>query len=386
MKSNKNLFYRQPVLLCISLIGLVLSGCQNAQVKETVLEPVFYPPLASQPRMQFLASFTGGEDFDVPDTGFLETFVLGAPEIQANNIQKPYGVAIYDGKIYVCDVGQRRVKVLDLVNQTFTDFPLGRPLKNPIGIFIENDGTKYIADSKGGAVFVYNQADKLIAIHGRELDIKPKDVCVFGDQLYLADDNYQQVLVLNKKSGELIQKIGRKLVDKAQWAPDEFAFINNLTTDQHGNVYVSDKLKGMVGMFDASGEFIKNFGRPGSSPASLVRAKGLAVDREQRLWAVDAGPATAVKIFRPEDGRLLMFFGTLGKDRGYMYLPADICIDYDNVALFKDYAVEGAELEFIVLVTNQYGPHKVSVYGFGRFPEVPLMGADATEPQETPEP
>jgi hypothetical protein len=44
-------------------------------------------------------------------------------------------------------------------------------------------------------------------------------------------------------------------------------------------------------------------------------------------------------------------------------------IDYDNVDLFRKYAVEGAQLEFLVLVTNQYGPHKVSVYGFGTFPE-----------------
>jgi hypothetical protein len=39
------------------------------------------------------------------------------------------------------------------------------------------------------------------------------------------------------------------------------------------------------------------------------------------------------------------------------------------VDLFKDYAVDGAELEFLVIVTNQFGPHKVSIYGFGKFPE-----------------
>ena len=53
-----------------------------------------------------------------------------------------------------------------------------------------------------------------------------------------------------------------------------------------------------------------------------------------------------------------------------MFLPAGIHIDYDNVDLFREYAVDGAQLEFVVLVTNQFGPHKVAVYGFGQFPQV----------------
>ena len=67
-----------------------------------------------------------------------------------------------------------------------------------------------------------------------------------------------------------------------------------------------------------------------------------------------------------------------------MYIPADILIDYDHVDLFKDYAVDGAELEFLIFVTNQFGPHKVSVYGYGKFPEKYnlMLGGDKTaEPQ-----
>ena len=51
-----------------------------------------------------------------------------------------------------------------------------------------------------------------------------------------------------------------------------------------------------------------------------------------------------------------------------MNLPATIVVDYDNVEFFKKYAVKGARIEFQVLVSNQYGPNKISVYGFGTFP------------------
>jgi hypothetical protein len=51
-----------------------------------------------------------------------------------------------------------------------------------------------------------------------------------------------------------------------------------------------------------------------------------------------------------------------------MNLPAKIILDYDNVELFRKYAVKGADVQFLVLVSNQYGLDKVNVYGFGDFP------------------
>jgi hypothetical protein len=69
-----------------------------------------------------------------------------------------------------------------------------------------------------------------------------------------------------------------------------------------------------------------------------------------------------------EQARLLLFFGLGGNNPGMMNLPATIVVDYDNVEYFEQYAVEGARIEFLVLVSNQYGPNKISVYGFGRFP------------------
>jgi len=138
---------------------------------------------------------------------------------------------------------------------------------------------------------------------------------------------------------------------------------------QHRNAYVSDKLKARITIFDPEGIYLRYIGRPGSAPDSLVRAKSIAFDKEDRAWIVDAGPASAVKIYR-NDGQILLYFGNLGTLPGQMYLPASVAIDYDNVDLFKEYAIEGAEIEFIVLVSNQFGDQKVSVYGFGTFPEL----------------
>ena len=45
---------------------------------------------------------------------------------------------------------------------------------------------------------------------------------------------------------------------------------------------------------------------------------------------------------------------------------ADVVIDYENVERFQTYAADGFEVEYLVFVSSQYGPRKVSVYGFGK--------------------
>jgi hypothetical protein len=68
-----------------------------------------------------------------------------------------------------------------------------------------------------------------------------------------------------------------------------------------------------------------------------------------------------------------------------MNLPAKIILDYNNVDLFRKYAVPGADIEFLVLVSNQYGPNKISVYGFGSFPmshEIPHKQGQIAQKQD----
>ncbi|MEE9366591.1 MAG: hypothetical protein V3W44_07890 [Dehalococcoidales bacterium] len=356
--------------LAVVLTGCILlgsSGCQKGAVEESS-GPVFFPGAPDQPKLQFLTSFRNGEKFDFEKPSFLETFVLGEGKLRVGRIVKPYGVAMHDGKIYVCDVGDARIKVMDFENNTFTVFPSGRSVRRPVNIFIDPNGTKYIADSLGGAISVWNADDKVVAYVGKDLNIKPISIAILKNRLFLTDANSNQVLVLDKRTGKLLERLGRGMSTVDELADDAFSMIADLAVDSQGSVYVSDKMKSMVTKFGPSGAYVRSFGGLGGSPDSLVRPKGIAFDREDRMWVVDAGPATAVKIFR-KDGQLLLLFGFLGTNPGQMYLPAGIHIDYDHVDLFKDYAVKGAKLEFLVLVTNQFGPHRVSVYGFGNFPE-----------------
>jgi len=44
-------------------------------------------------------------------------------------------------------------------------------------------------------------------------------------------------------------------------------------------------------------------------------------------------------------------------------------IDYDSVQFFEKLAAPGWDIEYLVLVTGQFGTNKVVVYGYGSFAE-----------------
>jgi hypothetical protein len=360
---------------------LVVGGCGSAQKGPDAAGPVFYPPAPEKPRLQFLTSFSGPGDLGAPTASGLEKFVLGEEE-QKEGIATPYGLAIFDDKIYVCDVAKRRIEVLDLKKRSFGYMTEDRRLANPVNIFIEDNGTKYVADPTAGAVFVFDAGNALQAILGKELKISPIDVSVRGGHCYVTDFAGNRVVVMDKATGKEVRRMGEQGDDENQ-----FKLISDLAFGPDGDLYVTDKIKAKIFEFDSSGNLKRTIGRLGDNIDELVRPKGIAIDRQSRIWVIDAGASLSpaawstevAKIYDPQ-GRLLLFFGRPGNEPGNMNLPAKIILDYNHIDLFKRYAVQGASIEFLVFVSNQYGASKINVYGFGEFP-VPDRRKDATQTQ-----
>jgi len=371
MRMHKSVLIKSLALFSVVWTVCFFSGCKSVEVEQQTLKPVFFPPPPETPRLQFLKSFSGPEDLGVITSSPFERFVLGEPEM-TDGITTPYGVAILNGKLYVCDVGKRMVEVFDLVNRTFSYMTKDRRLMNPVNIYIDNDSMKYIADPTAGAIFVFDRNDKLGAILGKELKINPIDVVVRGPRCYVTDFGSNQVIVLDKTTGDEITRIGRKSEAGGQDEPlyhltdGEFSLISDLAIDQQGSIYITDKAGARITQFDKFGTFKRTIGRLGSNINEFVRPKGIAIDRDNRIWVVDA--ATEVAKIYNQQAQLLLFFGLPGNEPGMMNLPAKITLDYDNIDLFKQYAVKGSNIEFLVLVSNQYGLNKISVYGFGSFP------------------
>jgi hypothetical protein len=355
--------------LGVALVSVSLLGCvdtarhPSAANADSLLEKgIFFPSAPDLPRLQFLTSYSGSADLgtrtDSEASGF-ERFVLGAEAEVADGIAKPYGVAISEGKLYVCDVQKRAVEILDFKDKTFSYLSRERRMTNPVNICVVK-GIKYVADPTAGQVFVFGKDNELKTVLGGDLGLQPIDVEVYGRRCYVTDMKSNQIVVLDIATGEVVLRVG-----KAGDELGQFVLIGDIALDEQENVYVTDKLLGRVTTFDKMGLFRKAFGKAGRSVHSFVRPKGIDVDRAGRIWVVDAAPEVA-KVYNA-DGALLMFFGFPGVKPGNMNLPASILIDYEHVNLFSEYYAKEAEIEFLVFVTNQYG-EKVNLYGFGRFP------------------
>jgi hypothetical protein len=340
-------------LLCF---GLCLSSCAGLVGPKPIEEEelILIPPPPEEPRLQFLTSYSADRDVLPPGGGFRE-FILG-PE-PSTRLGKPYGVAIHDGQILVCDTMVGGVAIFDVKAQAFEELGVDRNgrLRLPINISVDEDGTRYVADSKIRRVMVYGRDNRFLRSLGDPATWKPSDVAIAGERLYVADAENGQVVVLEKETGRELDRFGGFGVEESQrFLP------TNLDVDSDGNLYVADSGNGRVFKFDARGKLLRQFGSLGSLHGQFVRPKGVAVDRENRLYVVDAAHEV-VQIF-DSDGRLLLFFGGAGDHRGGLNLPAKVAIDYDNTGLFADLVAPGYEIEYLVVTTSQYGRHLVNVY------------------------
>ena len=342
-------------LAVAAIAAFLTASCSSSGPKK---EPaVFFPPSPELPRVQYLRSFTGSKDIE--EQSSFSKFVVG--EKQELKVDKPYGVALFDGKIYVCDTNSG-VVVFDLKAKTFERYKgaVGPgALQQPVNIAISPDGTKYVSDPARGQVVAFDRDDAYVRAYGDSGSWRPVDAVPYEDRLYVADSGNGAVRVFDRKSGEVVQLIG----DKGE--PEErLARPTNLAFDDKGYLYVSDVGRFQVVKFDRDGHLRETFGKLGDNLGHFARPKGIALDREGHLFAVDAA-FNNVQVFN-RDGRLLMFFGGGGERPGNLVLPAKVSLDYDNLKYFTPYVAPGFEVRFLVLVTSQFGPRRVDVYAYGQ--------------------
>ncbi|MDH5588512.1 MAG: 6-bladed beta-propeller [Gemmatimonadota bacterium] len=354
-------------LSMIALAGLALGlgACSRALgPMGRTLPPgdvLYYPEPPQEPRVQFLATLS--------DIGDLKGWESGGP-----GIGKPYGLSIHKGSLYVCDTVLRGVQVFDLVRQELSQIrPRGEGrLPRPINCTVDTaTGHLYVTDSDRRQIVEFDSTHSYVAAFGEEGGT-PADVFVDGDTLWVADLATRSVRVYDKASRRFVRSIEGDREDPASTS----AIRQPTNIWVSGNeVYVSDFGDFQVKVFDRAGAFVRLVGGYGPGLGQFVRPKGIAVDRDQRLYVVDTGFEN-VQIF-DRNGALLLFFGGPYTGLGDMYLPAAVDISYDpsDVEYFQAYAAPGQTIEYVILVSNQFGPDKINVYGFLAKPDTIPAGS-----------
>jgi sugar lactone lactonase YvrE len=346
------------------LLGLLGSaiGCRSAP--ENAQPLLFFPAPPDAPRVQFLTWASGPQEVERKRSSF-EDFVLGEQAPVIRPIDKPYGVAARDGVVYVCDTKGLGVCRLDYKDKTYSVIGTQGPgrLRKPINIVIDDLGYKFVVDTVRRQVVVFGPDDQYVTAHNVPEPCRPVDVALYGNELYVLDnDETCQIVVLDRGTGEVLRTFGGPGGE-----PGQFRIPNSLCISPDGYVYVSDTHNFRIQKLTRDGTPVWTVGVPGYRLGQFGRPRGIRVGPDGIVYVVD-GATELVQMFDPK-GEILMRFGGPGTIPGSMILPATLTADKTSLPYFAQYVHKDFKVDYLLFVTNQYGPYLVQVYAFGAFPE-----------------
>jgi len=323
-----------PVLLVLIAIAL-LSACGGTK-KVIEFDPPVYPGPPEKPR--FIYERTFRSSYDVKEITGMDRFkmaVTGQREA-SRGLAKPYGIAAYQGRVYVSDTVTRSVLMFDVPGKDFKVIGGDGPgaITKPIGITVSRQGELYVADHTSKRVMVYTKDGEFLrAIGGSEYLRKPSGVAVSpdGSKLYIIDtggiDNRKnhRMTIWDAQTGAFIKSVGTRGTE-----PGNFNLALQVSTAPDGTVYIVDGGNFRVQAFDTNGNYLRSIGTIGRRGGQFSRPKGIGTDPEGNIYVVDTAFGN-VQIFNPK-GEFLLWVGNRGNTGlpGEYMLPAGVTVDEDG--------------------------------------------------------
>jgi sugar lactone lactonase YvrE len=301
--------------------------------------------------------------------------VFGARDERSRRdlIDRPFGIAVWQGRIYVCDVGAGDVKVFDLEQGSYRR--LGEEVQiiaAPTSIHVDRDGYAFVVEAMRQLIHIFSPDETyLTSFHIR--DGRPAGLVTIGSELFVPDLTGDRILVLDRSTGKLLRTLGQK-----GHGPGEFLMPNAIATDSDGNLYVSDQMNFRFQKLNRKGKPLLQTGEAGDRYGTFARPRGIAVGPDGVIYVVES-IFEVVQMFNQE-GQVLMGFGNFHAAPGFLELPAGIVVDKSALPYFSEYLDPQFEPEYLLFVTSQLGKAKIGVYAFGKLkagaerPVVPALG------------
>jgi len=244
----------------------------------------------------------------------------------------PYGLAVDSkGSVYVADGKVGAIFIFNTETRELSMIKHGVQARfgDIIGLAIDDSDRLFVSDTKMHRIVVFDKAHKVEGTIGEGL-VDPGGMAIDNENrfLYVADSALDQVLVFDADKLTLIRKLGTAGKGHTLTEAGQFSMPTNVAVDADANVYVSDTYNNRIEIFDADGNFIREFGKAGDRPGTFSRPKGIAIDADGHVWVADA-VEDRVQCFTPE-GQLLIWMGGHGVLPGQFRTLAGLYIDKNN--------------------------------------------------------
>ena len=217
-----------------------------------------------------------------PDGMF--SFAFGKEGLLPGQLSYPYGIDVYQDRVYVAEVDNARVQVFSTEGKFLETFTIGNSIPEldffqPTGLAVSRKtGDVYITDTVGHRVIVFDPEGKLKFTVGRA----------------------------GNGAGEL-------------------AYPNGVALDEKGNIYVADSNNGRVHVFSADGKkLIRSFDGETRGEGQFSLPRSVSVGPRGNLWVTDT-LNHRVSAYNGENR--LFSIGELGVDEGQLYFPNGVFVD-----------------------------------------------------------
>ncbi len=318
---------------------------------------IVWPNPPAIARIRYLAFYAAQplKDVDAPKTkkeGWMDRLAGTVPEQDNTKVLfqlgQPYGIATDSkGDVYVAD---SRVGAIFIFNTETRDVKL---IKNKvdahfdriIGLAMDDDDRLFVSDPGLHHVLVFNKDHKATDVITDGM-VEPGGLAIDTQNrlLYVSDVKQDIVLVYDADTFKLLRHIGTPGKDHALTDPGNFAKPTGLAVDKEGNLYVADTMNDRIEVFDADGMFIRTWGKNGDGPGYFARPKGVAVDNDGHVWVAD-GMQDRVQVFTNE-GQLCIAMGGHGLLPGQYQGLVNIHIDNRRNRVYTSEIYPGRVQEF----------------------------------------
>jgi sugar lactone lactonase YvrE len=245
----------------------------------------------------------------------------------------PYGMAVDSkGMLYVADTKVGAVFIFNPESRDtgFIKHGIDAKFGRIFGVVIDDADRLFVSDGQYNHVLVFNPNHKLEGAFGEGTMNDPAGLAIDEENrfLYVANTGTDQVLVYDADTFKLLRKIGTAGKQHTLITPGDFSSPTNVAVDKDGNLFVADTLNDRVEVFDAEGVFVRAFGKNGDGPGEFARPKGIAVDCDGHVWVADA-MTNRLQVFTPE-GDLRLVIGGFGMLPGEFQALTGVTIDKLN--------------------------------------------------------
>jgi len=179
--------------------------------------------------------------------------------------------------------------------------PLKSPMKEPLGLDVDESGLVYIADSQNNRIVVLSSEGREIRSWGREGsgpgEFKtPSDVAVAEDGNVWVTDMWNGRVQVFDEQGKFLRAVGRRNGLLGDSESGEFYGPRSIAIAEDGSVFVVDTGHCLVWKFNSDGDCITSWGGKGEERGKFDEPVGVAVignllavadSRNQRIQRFD---------------------------------------------------------------------------------------------------